>query len=84
MVRDASLTGSNKRIDVGRIPDPPSRNKHNVIDQAVHEFFNDYGRLLAIAVDHTLWTRHLNFEGFALACEVPSACINSLLKNPSP
>jgi hypothetical protein len=55
-----------------------------VIDQAVHEFFNDYGRLLAIAVDHTLWTRHLNFEGFALACEVPSACINSLLKNPSP
>src|SRR5262249_12017627 len=39
--RDVSLTGSDKRIDVGRIPDAPSRNKHNVVDQAVHEFFND-------------------------------------------
>jgi hypothetical protein len=40
--------------------------------------FNDYWRLLAIAVDHTLWTRHLNFEGFALACEVRSACVKEL------
>jgi hypothetical protein len=40
--------------------------------------FNDYWRLFAIAVDHTLWTRHLNFEGFALACEVRSACVKEL------
>ena len=42
MVRDVSPTGSDKRIDVGRIPDAPSRNKHYVVDQAIHEFFNDY------------------------------------------
>src|SRR5262249_49775126 len=64
----------NKRIDVGGHTNSPSRNQDNPIDPTDHFLFYDDGWLLAVAVDHTLWTLHFAHDWLSSAGIICSTC----------